>query len=131
MVRCIYCKNEIPPGVSSCPYCLDEKKIKTESTSKGGGVVLGILGGGLSVLIGVLLVWLYPDFQILGNLFVTTFQVIVISGGILSIIGSLLFLGVWDSRTARMTWVLVLLGAILGGGNIVSIFAAVKLKKAV
>ena len=130
MVRCIYCKNEIPPGARNCPYCLDEKQIKAESTSKGGGVVLGILGGGLSVLIAVLLVWIYPEFQIFGNLFVTTFQVIVILGGLLSIIGSLLFLGVRDSRTGRMTWVLVLLGAILGGGNILSIFAAVKLKKA-
>ncbi|MFX1324675.1 MAG: hypothetical protein ACFE8N_06950 [Promethearchaeota archaeon] len=128
MVRCIYCKNEIPPGANICPYCLDESKIKLASTSKS-GVVLGIIGGALSILIGLLLVVIYPEFQIFGSLFVTLFQTVVILGGILSIFGAILFLGVKNSMTAKQAWILVLLGAILGGGNILSIFAAVKLKK--
>lgn len=128
MVRCIYCKNEIPAGATNCPYCLDESKIKSASTSRS-GVVLGITGGALSILIGVLLAVLYPEFQIFGSLFVTLFQNVVILGGILSIAGALLCLGVKSSRNAKQAWILVLLGAILGGGNILSIAAAVKLKK--
>ncbi|MFX0028799.1 MAG: hypothetical protein ACFE8B_06290 [Candidatus Hermodarchaeota archaeon] len=128
MVRCIYCKNEIPPGVSSCPYCLDESKPKEVSTSKS-GVVLGILGGTLSILIGVLLLVLYPEFQIFGSLFLTIFQTVLILGGILAISGSILHLLAKNLMIAKQAWIFVLLGAILGGGNVFSIFAAVKLKK--
>ncbi|MBY8991319.1 MAG: hypothetical protein KGD58_11240 [Candidatus Lokiarchaeota archaeon] len=127
MVKCIYCKNDIPPGENVCPYCLDESKIK--STSKTGGSVLGILGGAVSILIGSLMLVLYPEFLILGRLFVTIFQFILISGGVLTIIGTIVFLGVDTSKTAKIAWIIILIGAILGGGNIISIFAAVKIKK--
>ena len=97
--------------------------------SKEGGIALSIFGGILSITVfGILILVLYPEFLILGRLFVTIFQFMLISGGVLTIIGTIIFLVVDTSKTAKIAWIIILIGAILGGGNIISIFAAVKTK---
>ncbi|MFX0081119.1 MAG: hypothetical protein ACFE94_05140 [Candidatus Hodarchaeota archaeon] len=126
MVKCIYCKNYIPQGVDNCPYCLDER---IKSTSKTGGFALGILGGTISILIGSLILVLYPEFLILGMLFVTIFQFITILGGVITVIGTIIFLRFETSKTAKIAWITVLIGGILGGGNLLSIFVAQKYLK--
>ncbi|MFX1346758.1 MAG: hypothetical protein ACFFAI_16800 [Promethearchaeota archaeon] len=109
--------------------CENFKPINIKLISKGGGFALGILGGTISIILGLLLLVLFPEFEIFGRLFITIFQLITILGGIVTIIGTFIFLLIETSNTAKLSWIIVLIGAILGGGNIISIFAAVQIKK--
>lgn len=88
------------------------------------GIVLGVIGGMISILIGLFMPILYPEFYIFGEAFVTIFQTVVLIGGILCLIGSFI-----TFKNLKIAWILVLVGAILGGGNIICIIGAVQIKK--
>lgn len=98
--------------------------------SKAGGIVLSIIGGILSiVLFGMLLQILYPEFLILGRIFITIFQSVMILGGVITLIGALISIFAKTENFKKLAWITVLIGAIIGGGNIIAIFGAVQLKK--
>lgn len=98
--------------------------------SKAGGITLSIIGGFVSiVLFGILLVVIYPEFQIFGSLFLTIFQTIVIIGGTISILGAFISIFAKTQKVLQAAWIIVLIGAILGGGNILSIAGAIQIRK--
>ena len=128
MVKCIYCKNEIPPGADGCPYCLDVPTI-SKSKSKAGEIALGILGGIFSLFVGSMILVVFPRFHILGPLLITIIQDLTLLGGIITIIGTLLFLQAETSKNIKIAWITVLIGALVGGGSVISIYAALRIKK--
>jgi hypothetical protein len=82
-----------------------------------GGFALSLLGGIISLFLGFVIPWIYPEFYIFGELFVISFQIILIIGGIITILGAILYAAnVYSAR------VLILIGSIVGGINIISIF---------
>ena len=98
--------------------------------SKEGGIALSIFGGILSITVfGILILVLYPEFLIFGRLFVTIFQVVMIIGGVITLIGAFISIFAKTEDNKKLAWITVLIGAILGGGNIISIFGAMQLKK--
>ncbi|NVM46696.1 MAG: hypothetical protein HWN79_17455 [Candidatus Lokiarchaeota archaeon] len=66
---------------------------------------------------GFTIPWIYPEFYIFGELFVLSFQIMLIIGGSITILGA--FLYAMNVHSAR---VLILIGSIVGGVNIISIF---------
>jgi len=92
--------------------------------SKVAGVILSVIGGSLSLLLGLFIFDIYPEFLIFGELFVLTFQIILILGGVISLFGALL-----SYIRPKLAWIIILIGALLGGGNILTIFGAIQIKK--
>lgn len=98
--------------------------------SKAGGIALSIIGGLISIVVfGMLLIVIYPEFQIFGSLFLIIFQTIVIIGGIISILGACISIFAKTQKILQFAWITVLIGAILGGGNILSIAGAIMIRK--
>ncbi|MFW9873598.1 MAG: hypothetical protein ACFFG0_10875 [Candidatus Thorarchaeota archaeon] len=98
--------------------------------SKEGGIVLSIIGGILSITVfGLLLLMLYPEILIFGRLFATIFQAVMIIGGVLTLIGAFISIVAKADDKKKLAWIIVIIGAILGGINIISIFGATQLKK--
>lgn len=93
--------------------------------SKAGGMILAIIGGLISlVVLGFLLLVIYPEILILGEVFANTFKLICIIGGIVTLVGVLI-----SAIKPEVGWIVILIGAILGGGNILSIVGAIMIKK--
>ena len=65
---------------------------------------------------GFAIPWIYSEFYIFGELFVLSFQIILIVGGSITIIGAILY--ATNINSAR---VLILIGSLVGGLNIISI----------
>jgi hypothetical protein len=63
------------------------------------------------------------------RLFVTIFRTVVIIGGIASILGGLIAIFSKTPKLMQVSWIIVLIGGIVGGGNTLSIIGAVQLKK--
>ncbi|MFW9771419.1 MAG: hypothetical protein ACFFBY_08525 [Promethearchaeota archaeon] len=100
--------------------------------SKAAGIALSIIGGIISiVLFGFLLLVIYPEFLIFGSLFILIFQTVVIIGGIISILGGIISIFAKTQKSISFAWITILIGAILGGGNILSIIGAVQIKRAI
>ena len=92
--------------------------------SKVSGVILSLIGGIISLLIGLFIFDLYPQFLFFGELFVLIFQIILILGGIISLSGALL-----SFIRPKLAWIIILIGGLLGGGNILTIIGAGQIKK--
>ena len=75
---------------------------------------VSIVGSLISILIALFIPVLYPEFYIFGELFVHIFQIIMFSGGALSIIGTIV-----TYKNMKLGRIIVLIGGILGGGNII------------
>lgn len=75
---------------------------------------VSIIGSLISILIALFIPVLYPEFYIFGELFVHIFQIIMFSGGALSIIGTII-----TYKNMKLGRIIVLIGGILGGGNII------------
>ena len=65
---------------------------------------------------GFAIPWIYSEFYIFGELFVLSFQIILIVGGSITIIGAILY-----ARNINSARVLILIGSLVGGLNIISI----------
>ncbi len=97
--------------------------------SRVGGIILSFIGGLLSIFFfGMLLLVLYPEFQILGSLFVSIFKTFMIIGGIITIIGAFISLFTNTPDSIRIVWITILIGGLVGGGNILSILGAMQFR---
>ena len=98
--------------------------------SKAGGILLSIIGGIISIVVfGIFIFVIYPEFLIFGRLFAIIFQSTMIVGGIITIIGAMISAFSKSLKSIKIAWITILVGAILGGGNILSIFGAIQIKK--
>jgi hypothetical protein len=61
----------------------------------------------------------YPEFYIFGVVFVVSLQIAFVIGGIITILGAILY-----ARNVSSAFILIVIGAFLGGLNIISICAA-------
>jgi len=97
--------------------------------SRVGGIILSFIGGLLSIFFyGMMLLVIYPEFQILGSLFVSIFKTIMIIGGIITIVGAFMSLFTNTPDSIRIAWKIILFGGIVGGGNILSILGAMQFR---
>ncbi|MFX0005588.1 MAG: hypothetical protein ACFFA7_06580 [Promethearchaeota archaeon] len=90
-----------------------------KSISKKTGIIISIIGGIFTILISFAIPTLYPELSSIGPNFVMILQIVTIIGGIITIVGGLLSL-----KAALISGILVILGGIVGGGNIISFVAA-------
>lgn len=60
---------------------------------------------------------LYPEFYIFGEAFIISFQILLISGGFITILGAFLYL-----RGFHSSGIILLIGSLVGGLNILSIW---------
>jgi hypothetical protein len=97
--------------------------------SRAGGIILSFIGGLLSIfLFGFALMFIYPEFQILGSLFISVFQTIMITGGIITLVGTFMSLFTNTPDSIRIAWIIILIGGLVGGGNILSILGAMQFR---
>ncbi|MFX0026241.1 MAG: hypothetical protein ACFE8M_07485 [Candidatus Hermodarchaeota archaeon] len=89
-----------------------------------GGIILTLIGGVLSILLGIFITVIYPVFFILGELFVLILKIITILGGIISLLGALLSI-----FRPKLAWIIILIGGIIAGGNMLTIIGAILIKK--
>ena len=81
------------------------------------GFAFSLAGGIMSFILGLYLpIWFFV-FYIIGPLFVTILQMIIIIGGVITIEGAILF---WIKPS--ISGKLVLVGAILAGLNLISLY---------
>ena len=66
---------------------------------------------------GVTIPWIYPEFYLFGEFFVLSFQFILIVGGSITILGAILY-----AKDVCSSSILILIGSIVGGLNIISIW---------
>ena len=88
------------------------------------GFALSLVGGISSFVLGLFLPMWFSVFYIIGPLFVTIFQMIIIIGAVITIEGSILF---WVKPS--ISGKLVLIGAILAGVNIISLVGGIRIIK--
>lgn len=91
--------------------------------SRVAGVILSLIGGLISLFLGLFLIDLYPEFSSLGELFVLTFQICIILGGLISFAGILV-----SYIHLKLAWIIILLGSLLGGINILTAIGAILIK---
>ena len=61
--------------------------------------------------------WLFPEFYLFGELFVNSFQIVLIIGGSITILGAILY-----AKNVSSSRILLIIGALLGGINIISLW---------
>ena len=79
-------------------------------------VGFSILGGLLSIMISLLISIIYPELYIFGSIFMVILQIAMFCGGLLTIAGA-----IFSYKNLKLGRTLVLIGAILGGGNIITL----------
>ncbi len=82
-----------------------------------------ILGGLLSIIISLLISIIYPELYFFGSVFMVILQIVMFSGGLLTIAGA-----IYSYKNLKSGRRLVLIGAILGGGNIITLISLKYLK---
>jgi hypothetical protein len=97
--------------------------------TKAGGIILSFIGGLLSIfLFGFMLMFIFPELQILGSVFIMIFRTIMIIGGVITLIGAFISLFTNTPDGLSIVWKIVLIGAIIGGGNIPAIIGAMQFR---
>ena len=96
--------------------------------SKLGGIILGLIGGLINIFLGVMLKVIFPEFEILGDIFIIVFQTIMIIGGIITLAGVFISLFTKTPNSIRIAWIIILIGGLVGGVNILSILGAMQFK---
>ena len=91
--------------------------------SRVAGVILSLIGGLISLLLGLFLLGLYPEFLFFGEFFVSTFQICLILGGLISFAGVLL-----SYIHLNLAWIIIFIGSLLGGVNILTAIGAILIK---
>ena len=79
--------------------------------------MLSLAGGAISLFLGSTLPLLYPEFYIFGELFIISFQIMLVVGGFITILGVFLY-----TRNVPSSGIVILIGAILGGINIIALW---------
>jgi len=92
--------------------------------SKEIGFAFSLAGGIGSFIFGLLLPIWFSQIYIFGPLFATILQMIIIIGGVITIEGAILF---WIKPS--ISGKLVLVGAILAGVNLISLYGGMKIIK--
>jgi hypothetical protein len=92
--------------------------------SKEIGFAFSLAGGISSFILGLFLPMWFSIFYIFGPLFVTILQMIIIIGGVITIEGAILF---WIKPS--ISGKLVIVGAILAGVNLISLYGGMKINK--
>lgn len=100
-----------------------KSNIKGEKCINNTGFGLSILGGFISLILGFIIPWIYPEFYLFGEIFVLSFQIILSIGGIITILGAILY-----TTNARSSRVLILIGSLVGGLNIISLLGWRKIR---
>ena len=72
----------------------------------------------ISLLLGFTIPWIYPEFYLFGELLVISLQTAFIIGGIMTILGAILY-----AKNVSSAIILIIIGALVGGINIITIFA--------
>jgi len=67
--------------------------------------------------LGFTLPWLYPEFYLIGELFVIFLQIVLSVGGSITILGAILYI-----KNVSSSNILILIGSLVGGLNIISIW---------
>ncbi|MGB5910985.1 MAG: DNRLRE domain-containing protein [Promethearchaeia archaeon] len=93
--------------------------------SRVAGVILSLIGGLISLLLGLFIYDLFPEFLFFGELFVSTFQICLILGGLISFAGVLL-----SYIRQKLAFIIILIGGLLGGGNILTLIGAGQIRNA-
>ena len=76
-----------------------------------------MIGGLISLILGISLPWVFPDFYLIGEEFVLTFQTVLIIGGILTIVGAILYIA-----DIPYSSIFIVIGGLLGGVNIITLW---------
>ena len=76
-----------------------------------------MIGGLISLILGISLPWIFPDFYLIGEEFVLTFQTVLIIGGILTIVGAILYIA-----DIPYSSIFIVIGGLLGGVNIITLW---------
>ena len=76
-----------------------------------------MIGGLISLVLGISLPWIYPEFYLIGEVFVLTFQTVLIIGGIVTIVGAILYVA--DKSYSS---IFIVIGGLLGGLNIITLW---------
>lgn len=105
-------------------YYKIEKLFSVINMSRVAGVILSLIGGLISLLLGLFLHDLYPEFLFFGEFFVLTFQICLILGGLISFTGVLL-----SYIRLKLAFIIILIGGLLGGGNILTLIGAGQIRK--
>ena len=88
------------------------------------GFAFSLAGGITSFILGLFLPIMFSVFYLFGPLFVTVLQMMMIIGGLITIEGAILF---WIKPS--LSGKLVLVGAIVAGINIISIYGGLRINK--
>lgn len=91
-----------------------EKENLPEGISKFVGY--SIFGGLLSIIISLLISIIYPEIHFYGTAFMVILQIAMFSGGFLTIVGA-----IYSYKDLKLGRLLVLIGAILGGVNLITL----------
>jgi hypothetical protein len=83
-----------------------------------------ILGAFLSIIFSLLIPIIYPDLYFFGWIFIVTLQILMVSGSLLTIAGA-----VYSYKNLKSGRLIVIIGAILGGGNIITLSSLKYLKE--
>lgn len=76
-----------------------------------------MIGGLISLILGISLAWIFPEFYLFGEEFVLIFQTVLIIGGILTIVGAILYIA-----DIPYSSIFVMIGGLLGGMNIITLW---------
>lgn len=101
-----------------------KSNIKGEKCINTTGFWASLLGGVISLISGCIIPWIFPEFYIFGEIFVLSFQIILIIGGLITILGAILY-----TMNAHSSRVLILIGSLVGGLNIISLLAWRKIRE--
>lgn len=93
--------------------------------SRVAGVILGLIGGLISLFLGLFLDTFYPEFLFFGELFISILQICMILGSLISFAGVLL-----SYIHQKWAFIIILIGGLLGGGNIFTLIGAGQIKNA-
>ncbi|MFX1324753.1 MAG: hypothetical protein ACFE8N_07345 [Promethearchaeota archaeon] len=88
------------------------------------GFALSLIGGIISFAFGSLLPIIFSEIHVLGSRFVTTLQMIIIIGGIVTIEGAILF---WIKPS--ISGKLIIVGAVMAGINPISLYGGIRIIK--
>ena len=126
-IVCPYCGFSNFESVLFCTAC--GKRIIPELDSVDiskflGGLIASLIGGLASILIGFSIPFVYPEIEYYMEDFIIILQTIIIIGGIVNIIGSLVVF-----FKPKLGVIIIFIGGIVAGINIITLFGASSISK--
>ena len=125
---CPECGSSIKPeDLSFCSNCGTKVKHVKPSVNISeflGGIIISLIGGSISILLGFGLPFIYPEIAYFMEDIFILLQIIMIIGGIVSIIGA--FLVFYKPRLGSS---IVVVGSLISGINIITVAGAGRILK--